>query len=74
MILIGFALSLLLPAPDFVTGMGENAWIVWLVRIGWVVGLPLAFGLVLVIVARVGKWQKRRDDFRQRQSRMRPPE
>ena len=49
-----FALSLFIPAPDFVAGMSEDAFVVWLLRIGWVVGVPLAFCFVLVLMALIG--------------------
>jgi hypothetical protein len=50
-----FALSLLIPAPDFVSGMSDDAFVVWLIRIGWILGLPLAFCFVLVLMAWSGK-------------------
>jgi hypothetical protein len=50
-----FALSLFIPAPDFVADMSDAAFVVWLARIGWVVGLPLVFCAVLVLMARIGK-------------------
>ena len=52
---MAFVLSLFIPAPDFVMGMNSAAFTVWLARIGWVVGLPLVFCAVLVLIARIGK-------------------
>ena len=51
---IVFALSLLLPAPQFVLRMGKGAFTVWLARLIWVIGLPLVFCLILLIVAWLG--------------------
>jgi hypothetical protein len=52
---VAFALSLLIPAPDFISGMSDDAFAVWLIRIGWVIGLPLVFCFMLVLIALTGK-------------------
>jgi hypothetical protein len=52
---MAFILSLFIPAPDFVMGMNSAAFTIWLARIGWVIGLPLVFWAVLVLIARIGK-------------------
>lgn len=51
---IGFALSLLLPAPQFVLSMGRGAFTLWLARLIWVVGLPVVFCLILLVVLWLG--------------------
>lgn len=50
-----FIVSLFIPAPEFVMGMTDAAFTVWLARIGWVVGLPVVFCAVLVLIARIGR-------------------
>lgn len=47
-----FVLSLVLPAPDFIVRMGRGAFTLWLARLLWVIGVPLMFCLILIVVAR----------------------
>jgi len=49
MIIIGFALSMPFSAPEFITGMDEGSFIVWLLRLIWVLAFPLVFCLLLIL-------------------------
>jgi len=42
-LVIGFCLSLLLPAPAFLSVMDDSQMVVWAARLIWVVGLPAVF-------------------------------
>jgi len=50
-----FAMSLLLPAPNFISGMDDNEFIIWLVRLIWVIGLPVIFCSLILIIALLTK-------------------
>lgn len=52
---LGFAISLLVPAPAFVTRMGNDEFLVWAARLAWVLGVPTLFGAVLWAIAVLGK-------------------
>lgn len=54
--IISFALSLVVPAPDFVSEMGEGAFTLWAFRLAWVVGLPLVFCTCLLMVRLIQKY------------------
>ncbi|OQY04763.1 MAG: hypothetical protein B6I22_08825 [Desulfobacteraceae bacterium 4572_123] len=46
-----FAMSLLLPAPNFISGMDNNQFIIWLARLIWVIGLPVIFCSLFLLIA-----------------------
>ena len=50
-----FAMSLLLPAPNFISGMDDNEFIIWLVRLIWVIGLPAIFCSLILLIALLTK-------------------
>ena len=50
-----FAMSLLLPAPNFISGMDDNEFIIWLVRLIWVIGLPVIFCSLILLIALLTK-------------------
>lgn len=47
LIVIGFALSMPFSAPEFIAGMDEGSFFVWLLRLIWVLAFPLVFCLLL---------------------------
>ncbi len=50
-----FAISLLLPAPDFVSSMDDHAFMVWLARLIWVMGVPVIFCVLILFIAHLTK-------------------
>ncbi|MCB2188201.1 MAG: hypothetical protein KQJ78_17415 [Deltaproteobacteria bacterium] len=48
-----------LPLPRYAQGLEAREFVVWLARLAWVVGVPLAFGLILWAVWR-WRWRGRR--------------
>jgi len=50
-----FAMSLLLPAPNFISGMDDNEFIIWLARLIWVLGLPVIFCSLILLIALLTK-------------------
>lgn len=53
---LGMVASVWLNLPQYLQGMEERAYVVWLARVLWVVGLPAAFAGILVLIGR--KWRK----------------
>lgn len=51
-LVIGFVLSLILPAPGFVHGMSRDSFIIYLVRLVWVLVLSVGCGLVSLCLGR----------------------
>ncbi|HPQ29162.1 MAG TPA: hypothetical protein PLQ82_11850 [Desulfobacteraceae bacterium] len=49
-LVIGFAASIILPAPSFIKGMSEHMFTVWLFRLGWVLVLSVGVGLAFYII------------------------
>jgi hypothetical protein len=49
LIIIGFAFSMSFSAPEFITGMDEGGFIVWLLRLIWVLAFPTVFCLLLIL-------------------------
>jgi hypothetical protein len=49
LIIISFALSMPFSAPEFITGMDEGSFIVWLLRLIWVLAFPIIFCLLLIL-------------------------
>ena len=54
-----FAMSLLLPAPNFISGMDDNAFTIWLARLIWVIGLPVIFCFSTLLIALLARKAKR---------------
>ncbi|MEX1300956.1 MAG: hypothetical protein AB1Z16_02235 [Desulfotignum sp.] len=50
LLILGFAASMVIPAPRFVTAMDDAEFLVWLLRLIWVLVFPTAFFLVLVLI------------------------
>jgi len=51
LLVIGFALSLVLPVPGFLQGLDDGQYTVWLARLIWVISVPAVFGAILLVVA-----------------------
>jgi hypothetical protein len=49
LLVIGFAASMVIPAPQFVTSMDDAEFLVWLLRLIWVLVFPAGFFAVLVL-------------------------
>lgn len=58
MLVIGFAASLLLPAPRFLSGMGHDQFVVYLARLAWVFGVPVIAGFVFFLIAMLTRGKK----------------
>lgn len=50
LLIIGFAASMVIPAPRFVTAMDDAEFLVWLLRLIWVLAFPTGFFVVLVLI------------------------
>jgi len=48
-IIIGFASSMPFSAPEFITTMEKGEFIVWLLRLIWVLSFPIVFCLLLFL-------------------------
>jgi hypothetical protein len=51
LLVIGFALSLVLPVPGFLQGLDDGQYTLWMARLIWVVSVPAVFGAILLAVA-----------------------
>jgi hypothetical protein len=51
LLVIGFALSLVLPVPGFLQGLDDGQYTLWMARLIWVVSVPSVFGAILLAVA-----------------------
>ena len=49
LIIIGFAVSMLFSTPEFIRNMDEPEFIVWLLRLLWVLAFPILFCLLLML-------------------------
>lgn len=49
LIIIGFALSMPFSTPEFIAGMDEGSFLVWRLRLIWVLVFPLVFCLLLIL-------------------------
>ncbi|MBW2250420.1 MAG: hypothetical protein JRF60_07255 [Deltaproteobacteria bacterium] len=54
-LVLSFALSLILPAPDFVTNLDADGYTIWLARLIWVISVPVVFCSILLIIANFRK-------------------
>ncbi len=50
LLIIGFATSMVIPAPQFVASMDDAEFLVWLLRLIWVLAFPAGFFALLVLV------------------------
>lgn len=55
MIIIGFAAAMPFSAFEFIAGMDESEFIVWALRLIWVVSFPLVLCLLLFFTLWTGK-------------------
>lgn len=51
-VILIFVLSFILPSSEFVGGMSEDAFVVWLVRLLWVVGLSAGLSALFWLAGR----------------------
>jgi len=49
-LVLSFALSLVLPAPEFVAGLDAGGYTIWLARLIWVISVPVVFCSILLII------------------------
>jgi len=54
-LLLSFALSLILPAPEFVSGLAAGEYTIWLARFIWVISVPVVFCSILMIIVMLKK-------------------
>ncbi len=50
-VVLSFALSLVLPAPEFVSGLDSGGSIIWLARLIWVILVPVVFCSIFLLIA-----------------------
>jgi hypothetical protein len=50
LLILGFAASMVIPAPRFVTAMDDAEFLVWMLRLIWVLAFPTGFFVVLVLI------------------------
>jgi hypothetical protein len=53
LLVLGSAAAVLLPTPAYVRGLSEDAFLVWLARVGWVLFLSLGLGAVFWVAGRL---------------------
>ncbi len=49
LLILGFVFSMPFSAPEFITSMDKSEFIVWLLRLIWVMAFPAAFCLALIL-------------------------
>jgi uncharacterized membrane protein len=59
LLIVGFAVSMMIPAPRFVTAMDDAEFLVWLLRLIWVLAFPTGFFAILVLLHLVKKIRQR---------------
>ena len=47
LIILGFAVSMVMPAPKFIASMEDAEFVVWLLRLIWVLAFPAGFFVLL---------------------------
>jgi hypothetical protein len=50
-LVLSFALSLVLPAPKFITSLDVGGYTIWLARLIWVISVPVVFCSILLLIA-----------------------
>lgn len=58
MIIIGFAFSMLFSTPEFISSMNEPEFIIWLLRLLWVLAFPILFCLLLILTLLVKNFKR----------------
>ncbi|HSL61289.1 MAG TPA: hypothetical protein VK885_05855 [Desulfotignum sp.] len=49
LLILGFAFSMVVPAPEFIGSMEEAEFLVWLLRLIWVLAFPTGFFVLLIV-------------------------
>ncbi len=49
LIILGFAVSMVMPAPKFIASMEDAEFVVWMLRLIWVLVFPAGFFVLLVL-------------------------
>jgi hypothetical protein len=49
LLILGFVISMVIPAPQFVTSMDDAQFLVWLLRLVWVLVFPAGYFAILVL-------------------------
>lgn len=49
LLILGFAFSMVMPAPEFIGSMEEAEFLVWLLRVIWVLAFPAGFFVLLIV-------------------------
>lgn len=57
LLVIGFAMSMVVPAPEFISSMEDAEFLVWLLRLIWVLMFPAGLFVLLVLTRLVKKIQ-----------------
>jgi uncharacterized membrane protein len=55
LLIIGFVVSMVIPAPQFVTSMDNAEFLVWLLRLIWVLAFPTGFFVLLILINLIKK-------------------
>jgi len=58
LLIIGFVASMVIPAPRFVTSMDDAEFLVWLLRLIWVLAFPAVFFVLLILANLINKRKK----------------
>jgi len=51
LLVLSFAMSIVLPAPEFVTNLDAGGYTIWLARLIWVISVPVVFCSILLLIA-----------------------
>lgn len=57
LLVIGFAMSMVVPAPEFISSMEDAEFLIWLLRLIWVLVFPTALFVLLILTHLVKKIQ-----------------
>jgi uncharacterized membrane protein len=49
LLVIGFAMSMVIPAPEFISSMEDAEFLVWLLRLIWVLVFPTGLFVLLLL-------------------------
>ena len=58
--ILSFIFSMPFSTPEFIISMDESEFIVWLLRLIWVLAFPIAFCLLLILTLAVKNLKQRR--------------
>jgi hypothetical protein len=59
LLVIGFAMSMIVPAPEFISSMEDAEFLVWLLRLIWVLVFPAGLFVLLIFTHIVKKIQRK---------------